>query len=391
MKQLFGAHSYGKPVLGTKEELLATDESHLRDFHQPLLPAGQRRAGGRRRPGGGQALDEVSRRSWGDRATTLRSRRNVGVFGAPPRSGPPGVPARSSPASSGTRERCRAHPDRAPRAGRRPSRPPGAAPPLTLLAAGRACRVSRTMVDRRSRSAYGSPRWTSPRAWTRARSSGPPRWCPAWSRPGWSPASWSPGGPRRQSPLGRGAGAVPADRHRRLGLRPREGAPAGALGGVRPRPLRPRATSTATWRACSPPAPSSVIDVAARYLRPQNGGVLGWSLPQAVTAPPPTPRGAPLPPGHPRPRRAASTRTTPGRRCRRGRSLDTITAHLLREAEIGGYEAAEEAEGRLRGGLRHLARPDRRFAPGRWRSSRTPPWPSRTPCPPSTSSRATSW
>lgn len=34
MKRLFGSHAYGKPVLGTKEELLATDESHLRDFHQ---------------------------------------------------------------------------------------------------------------------------------------------------------------------------------------------------------------------------------------------------------------------------------------------------------------------------------------------------------------------
>ena len=34
MKRLFGSHAYGKPVLGTKEELLAMDESHLRAFHQ---------------------------------------------------------------------------------------------------------------------------------------------------------------------------------------------------------------------------------------------------------------------------------------------------------------------------------------------------------------------
>lgn len=34
MKRLFGSHAYGKPVLGTKEELLAMDERDLRAFHQ---------------------------------------------------------------------------------------------------------------------------------------------------------------------------------------------------------------------------------------------------------------------------------------------------------------------------------------------------------------------
>lgn len=34
MKRLFGSHAYGKPVLGTKEELLAMDERVLRAFHQ---------------------------------------------------------------------------------------------------------------------------------------------------------------------------------------------------------------------------------------------------------------------------------------------------------------------------------------------------------------------
>src|SRR5215213_8610990 len=36
--------------------------------------------------------------------------------------------------------------------------------------------------------------------------------------------------------------------------------------------------------------------------------------------------------------------------------VDVMTRHLLREAEIGGYEAAEEAEGRLDEVYGHLAR-----------------------------------
>ena len=53
---------------------------------------------------------------------------------------------------------------------------------------------------------------------------------------------------------GRGGGrARPADRHRRLGLRAREGPPAGPLAGARRGPVRRSGTSTATCAGCSRP------------------------------------------------------------------------------------------------------------------------------------------
>ena len=45
-ERLFGPHAYGRPVLGTREELLATGARGPARLPRPLLPAGQRRAGG---------------------------------------------------------------------------------------------------------------------------------------------------------------------------------------------------------------------------------------------------------------------------------------------------------------------------------------------------------